>query len=50
MPANLENLAVVTELEKVSVHSNPKEQCQKRFKLLYCMLNCFSHVQLFVTL
>ena len=36
MPANLENLAVVTELEKVSVHSNPKEdQCQRRFKLLY---------------
>ena len=36
MPANLENLTVVTELEKVSVHSNPKEeQCQRRFKLLY---------------
>ena len=25
MPANLENLAVATELEKVSFHSNPKE-------------------------
>ena len=30
MPANLENSAVVTGLEKVSFHSNPKEeQCQK---------------------
>ena len=30
MPANLENLAVPTGLEKVSFHSNPKErQCQK---------------------
>ena len=30
MPANLENLAVVTGLEKVSFHSNPKErQCQR---------------------
>ena len=30
MPANLENSAVTTELEKVSFHSNPKErQCQK---------------------
>ena len=30
MPANLENSAVATGLEKVSVHSNPKErQCQK---------------------
>ena len=29
MPANLENLAVATVLEKVSFHSNPKEhQCQ----------------------
>ena len=25
MPANLENLAVATGLEKVSFHSNPKE-------------------------
>ena len=25
MPANLENSAVATELEKVSFHSNPKE-------------------------
>ena len=30
MPANLENSAVATELEKVSFHSNPKErQCQR---------------------
>ena len=38
MPANLENSAVVTELEKVSFHPIPKEQV----KLL-------SRVQLFVT-
>ena len=38
MPANLENLAMVTELENVSFHSNPKEgQCQRMFKLLH---NC----------
>ena len=30
MPANLENSAVATGLEKVSFHSNPKErQCQR---------------------
>ena len=34
MPANLENLAVATGLEKVSFHSNPKErQCQRVLKL-----------------
>ena len=34
MPANLENSVVVTGLEKVSFHSNPKErQCQTLFKL-----------------
>ena len=34
MPANLENPAVATGLEKVSFHSNPKEgQCQRTFKL-----------------
>ena len=34
MPANLENSAVATELEKVSFHSNSKEdQCQRMFKL-----------------
>ena len=38
MPANLENSAVATGLEKVSVHSNPKErQCQRMLKLLH---NC----------
>ena len=32
MPANLENSAVATGLEKVSFHSNPKEkQCQRMF-------------------
>ena len=37
-PANLENFAAATGLEKVNFHSNPKErQCQKMFKLLY---NC----------
>ena len=38
MPANLENSAVATGLEKVSFHSNPKEgQWQRMFKLSY---NC----------
>ena len=38
MPANLENSAVATGLEKVSVHSNPKErQCQR---MLYLPHNC----------
>ena len=34
IPANLKNSAVARKLEKVNVHSNPKEgQCQKMFKL-----------------
>ena len=34
MPANLENSAVATGLEKVSIHSNPKErQCQRMLKV-----------------
>ena len=34
MPANLENSAVTTGLEKVSFHSSRKEgQCQRMFKL-----------------
>ena len=34
MPANLENSAVTTRLEKVKFHSNPKErQCQRMLKL-----------------
>ena len=37
-PANLENSAVATGLEKVSFHSNSKERhCQKMFRLLH---NC----------
>ena len=36
MPANLENSAVATGLEKVSFHSNPKvRQFQRMFTLLY---------------
>ena len=36
MPANVENSAVATGLEKVSFHSNPKErQCQRMLKLLH---------------
>ena len=38
MPANLENSAVATGLEKVNFHSNPEErQCQRMLKLLH---NC----------
>ena len=38
MPANLENSAMTTGLEKVSFHSNPKErQCQRMLKLSH---NC----------
>ena len=34
MPANLENSALATGLERVSFHSNPKEgQLQRTFKL-----------------
>ena len=41
MPANLENSAVATGLEKVSFHSNPKERrCQRMLKLPH---NCISH-------
>ena len=40
MPANLENSAVATGLEKVSFHSNPKErECQRTLKLPH---NCTS--------
>ena len=35
MPANLENSALATSLERVSFHSNPKErQCQRMLKLM----------------
>jgi len=38
MPANVENSAVTTGLQKVSFHSDPKErQCQRMLKLLH---NC----------
>ena len=40
MPAMLENSAVVTDLEKVSFHSNPKErQCQRMLKLLHICIH-----------
>ena len=43
MPANLENSAVTTELEKVSFYSNPKErQCQMMF-------DCVDHNKLWKT-
>ena len=36
MPANLENSAGATGLEKINFHSNPKERkCQRMFKLLH---------------
>ena len=39
MPANVENSAVATGLEKVHFHSNPKErQCQTMLKLPYIAL------------
>ena len=42
MPANLENSAVATGLEKVSFHSNLKErQCQKCSN--YCTIALISH-------
>ena len=49
MPANLENSAVATGLEKVSFHSNPKErQCQRMLKLLHnCThFTCFASIAL----
>ena len=48
MPANLENSAVATGLEKVSFHSDPKErQCQRMLKV---KVKSLSRVQLFATL
>ena len=47
MPANLENSAVATGLEKVSFHSNPKErQCQRMFihsQRMYQTIALISH-------
>ena len=41
MPANLENSAVTTGLEKVSFHSNPKEmQCQRMLKRAHTHTKC----------
>ena len=42
MPANLENSAVVTGLEKVGFHSNPKEGNPKDCSN-YCMIALISH-------
>ena len=52
MPANLENSAVATGLEKVSFHSNPKErQCQRMLKLLHnCTLSHASKIMLKILL
>ena len=42
MPANLENSAVATGLEKLSFHSNPqKRQCQRMFN--YCTIALISY-------
>ena len=42
MPANLENSAVATGLERVSFHSNPKErQCKECSN--YCTIALISH-------
>ena len=39
MPANSENSAVATGLEKISFHSNPKEQqCQRLFNLTHNLI------------
>ena len=47
MPANLENSAAATGLEKVSFHYNPKErQCQRTFT---SEVKSLSHARLFVT-
>ena len=42
MPANLENSAVVTALEKVSFHSNPKKGNAKECSN-YCTIALISH-------
>ena len=45
MPANLQDSAVVTGLEKVSFHSNPKErQCQRMLKLPHKLPHYLSHM------
>ena len=42
MPANLENSAVATGLEKVSFHSNPKKGSAKECSN-YCTIGLISH-------
>ena len=42
MPANLENSAVATGLEKVSFHSNTKESNAKECSI-YCIIALISH-------
>ena len=42
MPANLENSAVATGLEKVRFHSNPKQRQRQRM-LNYCTIALISH-------
>ena len=42
MPANLENSAVATGLEKVSFHSNPKKGSAKECSY-YCTIGLISH-------
>ena len=45
MPANLENSAVATGLEKVSFHSNPKErQCHRMLKHTIALISHASKV------
>ena len=47
MPANLENSAVATGLEKVSFHFNPQEsQCQRIHKLLHNCIHLTHKVRL----
>ena len=47
MPANLENSAVATGLEKVSFHSNPKErQCQRMLTFTIALISHASKVTL----
>ena len=43
MPANLENSAVATGLEKVNFHYNPKERHNAKECSNYCTIKLFSH-------
>ena len=47
MPANLENSAVTTGLEKVSFHPSLKErQCQRMFKILQARIQQYMNREL----